>query len=325
MSKKVRWGIMGLGGIAHRVMKGITAAKDTVVVAAASRDIRKADSFAKEYGIAQSHGSYEGLLLDKNVDLVYIALPNHLHKEWTIKAAQAGKNVLCEKPLAMDVNEAREMVAAARKYKVFLMEAFMYRCHPQIKILKKLLASKVVGEVRIIQGSFSYAGLNPENCRYINNEGGGGLMDVGCYPVSLIRLIAGEEPVRCEATGTFGKETQVDHWAAGVMKFPSGIIAHFQCGMEVNTEMPLTIYGTLGRIRIPHPWVPGEQQAVIEVTNYKDWKTKTIPVPAKHIFANEAEAVVRGLSSKQAPEMDWNDSLRNMAALDKLRASMGLK
>jgi predicted dehydrogenase len=324
MAQKVRWGILGLGGIAHRVMQGIGEAKNTEVAAVASRSQTKADSFAKKYGIPRSYGSYEGVVEDPQVDLVYVALPNHLHKVWTLRAAQAGKHVLCEKPFGMNAKEAQEMIAAAKKHKVFLMEAFMYRCHPQIAKLKELLKSKVIGEVRLIQSSFSFGGIHEDNCRMMLGQGGGGLMDVGCYPVSLIRLIAGQEPSECRATAVIGSKSRVDHWAAGTLKFPSGLIAHFDCGMMVTTDWATTIYGTKGRIKLPSPWVPGEKEASIVLTVYESGNTKVIPMPAKHIFSNEAEVVARNLKKGQAPEMTWKDTLGNMRTLDSLRASMGL-
>ncbi|MEK7765488.1 MAG: oxidoreductase, partial [bacterium] len=169
-------------------------------------------------------------------------------------------------------------------------------------------------------------GINEDNCRMMLAEGGGGLMDVGCYPVSLMRLAAGEEPVTCEAVGTIGKRSKVDHWAAGLMRFPGGAVAHFDCGMMVNTDWSVTIFGSAGKIKVTSPWVPGPAEARLEVTRSSDGKTETIAVPAKHIFANEAEAVARAIRAgkTQAPEMTWDDTLGNMRALDALRASMGL-
>jgi len=325
MAKKVKWGVLGLGGIAHRVLQGLRGEKSAKVVAVASRDQAKADAFAGKYDIPRAYGSYAEVLKDPEVELVYIALPNHLHKEWTIRSAKAGKNVLCEKPFAMNEGEAREMIAAARKHRIFLMEAFMYRCHPQIAKLKELLKAKVIGEVRTVQASFSFGGINEDNCRMVLNQGGGGLMDVGTYPVSLIRLVAGQEPSFCQATGVFGKKSRVDHWAAGLLKFPNGVIGHFDCGMMVQTDWSATIYGTKGRIRLPSPWVPGKNDAFIELTLYKDGKTKVYPMPIRHIFASEARAVARSIGKSQAPEMTWEDTLGNMRTLDRLRASMGLK
>jgi len=324
----VRWGVIGLGGIAHRVLKGFRATPPiaTEVVAVGSRDAAKARTFAATYGIPTACGSYEEVLGNPAVDLVYIALPNHLHGPWTLKAIAAGKHVLCEKPFAMNAAEAKTMIAAAHRRGVFLMEAFMYRCHPQMAKLKALLRSRALGEVRLIRAGFAFGGINESNVRMRNPEGGGGLMDVGCYPVSFMRFVTGEEPVDVKATAVIGKKSRVDHWAAGVLKFPSGAIGYFDCGMMVNSDWSATIFGTKGRVRLPSPWIPEEREAELEITLYSDWKTESRLVKSKHYFANEAETVARCILTgrRESREMSLGDTLGNMKALDALRASMGL-
>ncbi len=324
--KQVNWGIIGTGSIAHRVMKGIGASTATRVVAVGSRSAAKASAFAATYRIPKGYGGYGDVLKDRAVDLVYVALPNHLHKEWTLKALAAGKHVLCEKPVAMNAAEAKVMVAAAKKSGKFFMEAFMYRCHPQIAKLRSLLAAGTIGKVRTIAAAFSYGGINDANTRMKAAEGGGGLMDVGCYPVSLIRLAAGQEPSAAHCVGEIGKKSGVDLWAAGLLRFPNGIVATFNCGMMVNTDWTATVYGEKGKIHLPSPWVPGERDGALHVTLEATGTTEVIPAPAKHIFANEADAIARALAAgrRQAPEMTWADTLGNMAALDALRTSLGL-
>lgn len=323
---QIRWGILGSGSIAKRVMNGIGASKVTNVVAVGSRNAAKGAAFATAHHIPRSYGSYEAVLADRTVELVYVALPNHLHKAWTLKALKAGKHVLCEKPVGMNAGEAREMVAAAKRSGKFFMEAFMYRCHPQIAKLRSLLKAGTIGEVRTISAAFSYGGINADNTRMRRAEGGGGLMDVGCYPVSLIRLAAGAEPDAACCVGRIGKKSGVDLWAAGMLRFPNGVVAHFDCGMEVTTEWTATVFGTKGKIHLPSPWVPGEKDGALHVTTYDSGKTAVIPAPAKHIFANEADVVARCLTGRktQAPEMTWADTIGNMRALDMLRASLGL-
>jgi predicted dehydrogenase len=323
----IRWGIIGTGSIARRVMNGIGASTVTRVIAHGSRDAAKGAAFAGAHHIPRSYGSYEEVLRDRDVDLVYIALPNHLHLPWSLKAIRAGKNVLCEKPVGMNAGEARTIVAAARKARVFFMEAFMYRCHPQIAKLRELLKAGTIGEVRTITAGFSYGGINADNTRMRRAEGGGGLMDVGCYPVSFIRMAAGAEPVAAHCVGKLGRKSGVDLWAAGVMRFPNDVVAHFDCGMEVTTDWTATVFGTKGRIHLPSPWVPGEKDGALHVTTEGTGKTRVVPAPAKHIFANEADVVARCLNARknQAPEMNWADTIGNMRALDMLRASMGLR
>jgi predicted dehydrogenase len=271
-------------------------------------------------------GSYEEVLANPSVDLVYVALPNHLHAPWTIKAIMAGKHVLCEKPFAMNAAEARVMVAAAKRKGVFLMEGFMYRCHPQMDALRALLKSRVLGDVRLIRAGFAFDGITEKNVRMGNPQGGGGLMDVGCYPVSFMRFVAGEEPVECKATAVIGKKSRVDHWAAGVLRFPSGAIGYFDCGMMVNSDWSATVFGTKGRVRLNSPWIPEDRQAEMEITMYDDWKTESRLVKGKHYFAHEAETVARCILSgkREAREMSWSDTLGNMRAIDALRSSMGL-
>ena len=326
--KTVRWGVIGLGGIAHRVLKGFKATppKSTEVVAVGSRDPGKARAFAAQYGVPTACGSYEEVITSPNVDLVYVALPNHLHAPWTLRAIKAGKHVLCEKPFAMNAAEARTMVEAAKRRGVFLMEGFMYRCHPQMARLRDILRSKVLGEVRMIRAAFSGGWTEEKDIRNRNPEGGGGLMDIGCYPVSFMRFVTQEEPVECKATAVIGKKSRVDHWAAGVLRFPSGTIGYFDCGMMVNTDWSAIVYGTKGRVRLSSPWIPEAREAELEITLYSDWKTESKIVHSKHYFANEAETVARCILGhrREAPEMSWADTLGNARALDAIRASMGL-
>ena len=327
MSRSLRWGIVGLGSIANRVMKGLKATppEETEVVAVGSRDADKAEAFAAQFRVRQSHGSYDGVINNPNVDLVYVALPNHLHVPVTIKALKAGKHVLCEKPFAMTEADAKPAFAAAKKAKRFLMEAFMYRCHPQMHRIREIVLREL-GEIRMIRAAFAYGGINEDNCRMMNHEGGGGLMDVGCYPVSFMRFVTGEEPSEMKASAVIGKKSKVDHWCAGVMKFPSGAIGYFDAGMMVNTDWTATIFGTKGKLHVTSPWIPEPPSAELQLTRYSDHKLEKITVQGKHYFANEADAVSKAvLAGKlEAPEMRWADTLGNMRALDGLRKSMGL-
>ena len=186
MTGKLRWGILGTGGIAKALAKALAVSTTGELVAVGSRTQAGADKFGDEFKVARRHASYEGVLSDPGVDAVYISLPNHLHAEWAIKTAEAGKHVLCEKPLTTNWAEGLAVIEAARRAKVFFMEAFMYRCHPQTAKLVELLRSKVIGEVRVIQANFSYnMGPKYDNIRLRADAAGGGIMDVGCYTVSM--------------------------------------------------------------------------------------------------------------------------------------------
>ncbi len=209
--RHLKWGLLASGNIARRFAKGLATTEDATALAVASRSLEKAEAFAREHGLEHAYGSYEELLADPDVDAVYISTPNHLHAEWSIRCAEAGKHVLCEKPVTMNAPELETVLAAVRKHDVFFMEAFMYRCHPQMARVKELIAEGRIGEVRLLEATFAFnMGLNLENTRQINHMGGGGLMDVGCYCVSFCRFVAGEEPTDLHAVGRIGAENRVD-------------------------------------------------------------------------------------------------------------------
>ncbi|MCM8788874.1 MAG: Gfo/Idh/MocA family oxidoreductase, partial [Candidatus Omnitrophica bacterium] len=237
MKKHLSWGIISTGSIAGAFAEGIGKSETGSLVAVASRDIKKAQVFAEKFNVPKAYGSYEQLLQDSLVEAVYIATPHPTHAEWAIKAAEAGKHILCEKPIGINHAEAMAIIEAAAENNVFLMEAFMYRCHPQTKKLVELLQQKVIGDVRVIQATFSfYASFNPESRLYNNSLGGGGILDVGCYCTSMARLVAGvattgeiAEPVELKGYGHIGS-TGVDEWAIAAVKFPNDIVAQLSTG-----------------------------------------------------------------------------------------------
>ncbi len=335
-SGKLAWGILSTGRIAGVFAKGLKESRTGTLVAVGSRTQAAAEKFGKEFGAARCHGSYEALLADPAVQAVYIATPHPLHALWTIRAAEAGKHVLCEKPLALNEAEAVAAVEAARRHGVFLMEAFMYRCHPQTAKLVELVRAKAVGEVRVIQATFSFqAGFNPEG-RLLNNAlGGGGILDVGCYPMSMARLIAGAaqgrdivEPSEIKAVGVVGDVTRVDEVATAVVKFPGNILAQLSTGVLVNQENVLRVFGTEGSITVPAPWGLGGA-GTLKILVHR----KGAPAPeevevtsAVGSYALEADMVADNLDHRQGrpPAMTWDDSLGNMRALDRWRKEIGL-
>jgi len=219
MTEPVSWGVLGVAGIAvHKVIPAMQRSELSPVRAIASRSEGKADEAAASLGIDKAYASYEALLADPNIEAVYIPLPNHLHAEWTEKAASAGKHVLCEKPVAMNSDQARQMIAACRDAGVKFMEAFMYRLHPLWVEARRMVDSGVIGDLLAVQSFFSYRNVDPSNIRNIAEFGGGALMDVGCYCVNVSRTIAGTEPEAVQATATFGP-TGVDLELAGLLRF----------------------------------------------------------------------------------------------------------
>ena len=333
----LNWGIIGTGAIARTFATGLGMTESGVAVAVGSRSMETANRFGDDFGISNRHGSYIALLADDEVDAVYISTPHPFHAEWAVRAAEAGKHVLCEKPLGLNHAQAMIMIEAARENDVFFMEAFMYRCHPQTAKLIELVRDGVIGEVRFIRASFGFGGglsINPET-RTLNKElGGGGILDVGCYPVSMSRLIAGvavgkpfADPVDVVGAGHLG-ETGADEWAAGVLSFESGIIAQVSTAVRVSPDQTLEICGSDGSILVPNPWVANRSEpdtGRIRVTK----SGETIEIPADRTsFAFEADVVAAAVAagSKEAiwPAMTWNDTLGNLSALDRWRDSLGL-
>lgn len=255
--KKLRWGIMGSAQIATgTVMPAIVESESGVIEAVASRTPDRSEEIAREFGIAKAYGSYVELLADPDVDAVYIPLPNHLHSEWVVRAAEAGKHVLCEKPLALGEAEAKRMINACREAGVHLAEAYMYRHHPRLSSLREVIDSGEIGELRAIRGVFTYnAAEEEDNIRFHADWGGGSLYDVGCYPLSAARLLFGQEPEAVTVHGMFSEQHGgVDMMASGLVEFPGGRSLIFECGMWAHGRQLLEITGTDGMIEIPMPF-----------------------------------------------------------------------
>ena len=337
MTDRLRWGIIGTGHIAEEFADGIKASATGVLWAVAGRTDLSAERFATRVGVPCRYTGYQALLDDPQVQAVYIATPHPVHAEWAIKAAQAGKHVLVEKPIGMNLAEASAMIEAAREHNVFLMEAFMYRCHPQTERLRELIVEGAIGEPRMIRASFSYlSSAGPDNRAFAQELGGGGILDVGCYPASLSRLVAGAamgtpfaEPLSLQAVAHRG-ETGVDEWSVAAVEFPGGIVAHLTCGvrLEMSGLNTVDVVGTAGRIHVPDPWVPSRwNREPARILVWRDGtsepRVERVDAP-EDLYTYEADTVARNLSSRQAPAMSWADTLGNMRMLDQWRASIGL-
>ena len=324
MSDKLKWGLIGTGKIASTFAKGLSASKTGRLVAIGSRSSESAARFADEFP-AHCHGSYEALLADPHVDVVYISTPHPFHAEWAIKAAEAGKHILCEKPLTMNAREAEAVIEAARRNDVFLMEAFMYRCHPQTARLLELIREKAIGEIKFIRATFSFsAPFNPESRLFNKALGGGGILDVGGYPISMARLIAGaasgepfQNPSVVAGVGVTG-ETGVDEFAIASLRFPNGILAEVESGMRVAMDNNVRIVGTGGSILVPSPWfAAGTTPGFSKIIVFRDGIPEEIVVETDQgLYTHEADHVAEHLAGRQAPAMPWADSLGNMQALD---------
>jgi predicted dehydrogenase len=263
----LRWGVLSTAKIGiEKVIPATVAAARCEVVAIASRDLGSAEAAASGLGIGRALGSYEDLLADPDVDAVYNPLPNHLHTEWTIAAARAGKHVLCEKPLATNAAEAERMIRVCEAEGVLLMEAFMYRLHPTWEAVRELLASGRIGELKTVQSWFSYFNDDPNDIRNQLDAAGGALYDIGCYCVNLSRMLFGAEPIRVQGTVTRDPVTGVDTLTSGILDFDDGI-ASFTCSTRAEPDQRVHIYGTEGRISLEIPFnIPWDRTTRVLVT-----------------------------------------------------------
>jgi predicted dehydrogenase len=252
MTTPVKWGIISTADINRKVIPGAHASDKVDLVAVASRDQARADEYAKQWEIPRAFGSYDALLADPEIEAVYISLPNTLHCEWSVRALEAGKHVLCEKPLSRHPDEVSATFDAADRAGRLLSEAFMYRHNPQAKRLKKLVADGAIGELRLVRSVFSYSLYDHDNIRLRTDLEGGSLMDVGCYNVSGSRLLGGE-PTRAFGEAWFGP-SGTDWVFAGTLRFPDDVIATFHCGTALPEQDELEAIGSEGSLFLDDPW-----------------------------------------------------------------------
>jgi predicted dehydrogenase len=336
MQQRCRWGIVGTGKIA-RIMAGALRDSSTGhLVAVASRSEHRARHFAAEFEVTRHHASYESLIADPEVDIVYVASHHPDHLACAVAAADAGKHVLCEKPLAMNARGGAEIIEAARRNGTFLMEAFAYRCHPQTSRLVDILASGDIGEVRIIDAAFGYdAGVAPDNYLLARELGGGGILDVGCYATSMAHLIAatasGDDVASCaDVAGAahIGSSTGVDHYAAAVLKFAGQAIARVACAIQVDLDSTLRIYGTSGTLTVSSPWLPGRYgpPPAILVHRRGSAPAEVLAGVDADVYVLEADAVGQLVleGARSHPLMSWDESVANMKTLDRWREAIGL-
>src|SRR5262245_39611191 len=252
---KVRWGVLSTANIGtQKVLPAMQRGQYCEIAAIASRDLAKAQAAAARLGIPKAYGSYEELLADPEIDAVYNPMPNHLHVPWSIKALEAGKHVLCEKPIALSSAQAQELVDAAKQYPALkVMEAFMYRHHPQWQRTKAIVSVGGIGSLRTIHSFFSYYNDDPTNIRNQSDIGGGGLMDIGCYNISLSRFIFGGEPQRVCGIVEYDPQLKTDRLASGMLDFGTGT-ATFTCSTQLANYQRVHIFGDKGRIEIEIPF-----------------------------------------------------------------------
>jgi len=320
MQRKLRWGCLSTAQFARNTfLPAVPACEHAELYAIASRDAERARAAAAKLGIPHAYSTYEELLADPAVDVVYIPLPNHLHLEWSVRAAAAGKHVLCEKPLALNAGEVKELMAAREKYGVEIQEAFMVRTHPQWLRARELVRSGVIGELRAVQGFFSYDNRDPENVRNRYVDGGGALYDIGCYTITTSRMLFGQEPRRVIGLIERDPDFRVDRLTSAIFDYPGGQ-AVWTVGTQVVPCQRVQAIGTKGRIEVEIPFnAPNDRPARILIDPTGDLTGADIRVeefPVCDQYTIEADTFSRAIIEGAAVAVPLEDSLANMAAID---------
>ena len=318
---RVRWGVLGAANIGvKKVIPAMQRGARTHVVAIASRDLAKAEAAASTLGVPRAYGSYEELLADPEIEAIYNPLPNHLHVPWTIRAAEAGKHVLCEKPIALSASEARQLLDVRARTGVHIGEAFMVRNHPQWLAARELVESGRIGELRVVAGHFAYFRRDPNDVRSVPEWGGGGLMDVGCYPITMSRWLFGEEPDAVIGIIDRDPELRVDRIASGLMRFPSGGQATFTSAMQLVHYQRMQLHGTSGRIEVQIPFnAPNDRPTRIFVDDGRevgDRSAETIEFPIVDQYTLQGDNFSAAVRGEGSVPVSVEDAVANMAVID---------
>jgi len=331
---KLRWGILGTGNIAKQFATGVRASQSGVLAAVGSRAATSAEGFAKQFGVPVALASYDALIQDQSYDALYVSLPNTMHHQWTIAALRAGKHVLCEKPISVTAAEAQEMFDVARHTGRVLVEAFMYRAHPQTIAAIEAIKSGAIGATRLIRTSFCYRTKKIDgNIRFDPSLAGGALMDIGCYCISFSRLFAGGEPTQIQAIGITGAQG-VDVSVSAQMRFAGDVLATFTCAMNTQADNAAQICGDEGYLAIPIPWkpLPGKGLVLIERQTPPKQDGGAIARPAseriavddaRDVYAVEADAFSDAVHGKRPAFVLPAETIGNMFVLDRIRSMIG--
>lgn len=307
----LNWGLLSTARINRALIAPLNASPRTRLLAVASRSQASADSFAREWKIPRAHGSYEALLADPEIDVIYNPLPNHLHAEWTVKALRAGKHVLCEKPFALTLAESDAMIAASKETGKVLAEAFMYRHHPQTLEIKKMVDSGALGKLQLIKGTYSYTMTRQGNFRGIKDMGGGSIWDVGCYPISYARMLVGAEPSEVfgwQSSGPGGSDVSF----FGQMHFANGVDAQFDSGFQSPLRSFMEIVCSEAVLNIPVPFKPGlKSQFILR----RDNKVETVHIKSDELYLGEVDDMCDAILLGKPPRISLNDSRGNVATI----------
>jgi predicted dehydrogenase len=316
----VNWGIISTALIGTaKVIPAMQKSKHCRIQAIASRDLALAKKWAKELGIPKAYGSYEELLADREIEAVYNPLPNHLHVPWSIKAAEAGKHVLCEKPIALDAKEAEQLVAARNRTGKLITEAFMVRSHPQWLRARELVRQGKIGELRAVQGLFTYFLTDPKNVRNMADIGGGGLYDIGCYPIVTSRFLFEAEPTRVVGLIERDPVMKIDRLASAILDYPKGQ-ATFTCSTQLVPYQRMQILGTKGRIEVEIPFnAPSDKPCRIYVDDGSalgDASAKEETFPVCDQYAIQGDLFSEAIRSGKPPEFPLENAVQNMRIID---------
>lgn len=320
--EKIRWGVLSTANIGRtQVIPAIFRAENAEMSAISSRGDR-VYAAARELGIPKAYESYEALLDDPEIDAVYIPLPNNLHKEWVIKAAEKGKHVLCEKPAALSAQEAKEMIEACEANGVKFMEAFMYQLHPQHARVKEIISSGEIGEVKLIKSSHSFYLNNREgDIRMDKTMGGGSIYDVGSYCVQVIRHLTDSEPVKVQAIAELDEATGIDLTSTVYMKMDNGVKAMFDCSFDMINRNEYEVIGTEGKIKVPFAFRPDINGGIGKVVIQNNAMTREEKIYGD-IYRMEIEQFSRAILDGGEPAITTESTLKNMAVLDKCYESI---
>lgn len=317
--KNVNWGVLGTARVGlNYVIPAIQQSLNGKVVAIASRDEKKAQQTAKSFGIPNYYGDYGKLLESEDVEAVYIPLPNSLHHKWTIVAAENGKHVLCEKPLAVNVRECQEMISACKNHAVWLLEGYMYRFHPQIRRLQEILNSGSIGRILIVRTEYAFVGGSLEDIRYQKGLGGGSLLDLGCYCIDVTRLLMDSEPNYLVGAANFHPEKDVDETFVGLMRFPTSKVGLFGCAFHPILRHRLEVIGDEGLVELPAAFEPGCRAEIfvrrISRTEHVEFESTN---PYRLMVEHFADCVIED----HAPLMDPTGTVGNLRAMELLQQS----
>jgi len=311
---RLRWGIIGPGRIAPRIVRALSQSERGELVAVASRNLARAKAFADRFGVEQSFGSYEALLEASEIDVVYVSLPNHLHAAWTIRALEAGKHVLCEKPLALRVEEVDAVIAASQRAGRVAAEGFMYLHHPQTIRAMELAHSGALGQLQLVNGSFCFFLTYPNDPRVDPTMGGGSLWDVGCYPVTFSRGIAGQEPESLSAYARFDDQG-VDRTFIGQLQFASGLLAQFDSGFAAQDRERIEIVGSDATLVLDAPFLPEPDGPPPSVTMWLGGAASPVEVPSVDQYHAEVEDLMSVIVGGGEPRLTLASSRGNVATL----------